>query len=166
MNDFIVTLNGKKKLTKILSGNTLIINGIEKQYDLSKVSDYCYLLKIGNKVYDVTTTKFNNDKYGFLIDGHYFETTVKTTLQEKASELALLKKKGNHHDQVKAPMPGMVVKVKKKIGDDVELGESLIVLEAMKMENDLRSPSSGKIKEIHVAEGNSVEKDFILITIE
>lgn len=165
MNDFVVSLNGKKKKIKIISDDALLIDGEKNNYELSKVSDYCYLLKIGNRVYDITTTKFNNDRYGLLIDGHYFETTVKTTLQEKASELSLLKKKGNHHDSIKAPMPGLVIKLKKNPGEEVEQGESIIILEAMKMENDLRAPSSGKVLEVFVKEGNSVEKDFVLLTI-
>ncbi len=165
MNDFVVSLNDKKKKIKILSGSTILIDGVEKNYDLSKVSDHCFLLKIGNRVYDITTSKFSSSRYGLLIDGHYFETTVKTTLQEKASELSLLKKKDNHHDSIKAPMPGLVVKLKKQVGELVEQGESVIILEAMKMENDLKAPSSGQILDIFVKEGNSVEKDFVLLTI-
>jgi biotin carboxyl carrier protein len=63
-------------------------------------------------------------------------------------------------------MPGMVLRLKKRVGDTVEMGESVVILEAMKMENDLRSPSSGIIKEVIVKEGVSVEKDSILLTIE
>ncbi|MGE5682959.1 MAG: acetyl-CoA carboxylase biotin carboxyl carrier protein subunit, partial [Bacillota bacterium] len=94
------------------------------------------------------------------------ETIVRTQLQEKANELQNIKNKQNHHDILRAPMPGMVLKLKKKVGDQVEIGESIVILEAMKMENDLRSPSSGVIKEVCVKEGNSVEKDCILLTIE
>ncbi|MFC2082111.1 biotin/lipoyl-containing protein, partial [Bacteroidota bacterium] len=83
-----------------------------------------------------------------------------------AKELLSNKKSARHHDIIKAPMPGLILKVKKNIGDDVEIGESVVILEAMKMENEIRSPVSGKIKEILVKEGISVEKDEIIISIE
>jgi biotin carboxyl carrier protein len=166
MSEYFVTLNGKKREIKVLDSNKISFDGKEFDYSLLKISDYSYLLKIGNKVYDITTTQFNSEKYGFLVDGHYFETIVRTRLQEKANELQNIKNKQNHHDVLRAPMPGMVLRLKKKVGDTVEMGESVVILEAMKMENDLRSPSSGIIKEVIVKEGVSVEKDSILLTIE
>lgn len=166
MNDFIVTLNGQKREICVIDEGTVRVAGKEVYYEVSKISDYSYLLKVGNKVYEITTTPLSNESYGFLVDGHYFETTVRTRLQEKARELQTLREKENHHDVLKAPMPGMVLKLKKKPGDTVEIGESVVILEAMKMENDLRSPSSGTIREICVVEGTSVEKDTVLLTIE
>jgi biotin carboxyl carrier protein len=67
---------------------------------------------------------------------------------------------------VKAPMPGLILKVRKKVGEQVELGESVIILEAMKMENDLKAPASGIITELKVTEGMPVEKNTLLFSIE
>ena len=72
----------------------------------------------------------------------------------------------HHHMNVKAPMPGLILKVRKKVGEQVELGESVIILEAMKMENDLKSPASGIITELKVTEGMPVEKNTLLFSIE
>ena len=63
-------------------------------------------------------------------------------------------------------MPGLLLKIKKKEGEHVEIGEPIIVLEAMKMENEIRSPSSGTVTEINFTEGSSVEKDAIILKIE
>jgi len=60
----------------------------------------------------------------------------------------------------------MILKVKKKIGDSVLQGDSLVILEAMKMENDIRTPVSGVINKIFVKEGTPVEKGMLLISIE
>ncbi|HEX2867976.1 MAG TPA: biotin/lipoyl-containing protein [Ignavibacteriales bacterium] len=165
MNEYVATLNGKKKTFKILDSGKLLYNEKEVEYSLLKVSEYSYLLKIGNKVYDITTTDLSQDKFGFLVDGHYFETVIRTKLQEKAQELQNIKNKENHHDLIKSPMPGMILKIKKQVGDKIEMGESVVILEAMKMENDLHAPSSGVVKEIFVKEGSSVEKDVVLLTI-
>lgn len=166
MNEYVSTIGTKKKNVIISEKNTVIVDQKEFPYTFSKISDNSYLLNIGNKVYDIAVHQLNNGKWGFLIDGHYFETTVRTTLQEKANELLNIKISKNHHDIIKAPMPGMIVKIKKNPGDSIEIGESVLILEAMKMENDMRAPSSGIIKEIFVKEGNSVEKDTILLSIE
>jgi biotin carboxyl carrier protein len=166
MNDFVVRVNSKVKQVKVVDFNIVIIDGKEIQVELSKINNYSYLLRVGNKVYEITTNKLNLEKYRIFIDGNYFETIVRTKLQEKAKELLSKKEKYAHHDIVKAPMPGLVLGIKKKVGDSVELGESLIVLEAMKMENDIRSPASGIIKEIFSKEGASVEKGESILKIE
>ena len=123
------------------------------------------MLKVGNKVYEITTTKISNEKYSFLLDGYYFETTVRTNLKEKAVEYLKNKKDLVHNDEVIAPMPGLIVKLKKRTGDEVKIGESLLTLEAMKMENDLRSPATGIIKSIYFKEGENVEKGATILII-
>jgi len=62
-------------------------------------------------------------------------------------------------------MPSRVVKILKEEGDSVELDEGVIVVEAMKMESELKAPSSGKIKEIRVSEGDAVESGTILVVL-
>lgn len=68
--------------------------------------------------------------------------------------------------QVLAPMPGKVVRVLVKPGDQVKARQGLVVVEAMKMENELRSPKDGRIVEVAVAEGMSVEAGRLLVVVE
>ena len=67
---------------------------------------------------------------------------------------------------IKAPMPGKVVKILVKIGDEVQQGSGLVVVEAMKMENELKSPKAGKVTELLVKEGQAVEGGAPLVTVE
>ncbi len=67
---------------------------------------------------------------------------------------------------VKAPMPGMIVKYEKKVGDTVNAGDTVVIIEAMKMENALPATASGTITTINFASGDSVAKDDVLATIE
>ncbi len=67
---------------------------------------------------------------------------------------------------VKAPMPGLVVRVEVSEGQVVEVGEGLVVVEAMKMENELRASSRGVVEHIHVSAGQRVEKGAPLVTIK
>nr|MCU0564148.1 acetyl-CoA carboxylase biotin carboxyl carrier protein subunit [Desulfobacterales bacterium] len=64
-----------------------------------------------------------------------------------------------------APMPGMIVKYVKAVGDKVKEGETLVVLEAMKMENALPSPASGTVKALNFGSGDSVKKGDVLAVV-
>ncbi|MFL5321124.1 MAG: biotin/lipoyl-containing protein [Myxococcaceae bacterium] len=67
---------------------------------------------------------------------------------------------------ITAPMPGKVVKVLVKVGDEVKEGQGLVVVEAMKMENELKSPKAGKVTELHCKEGQAVENMAKLVAVE
>ena len=67
--------------------------------------------------------------------------------------------------QIKAPMPGTIIKVSVKVGDAVKKGDVLCVLEAMKMENDIMAASDGVVASVEVAQGASVATDAVLITM-
>ena len=68
--------------------------------------------------------------------------------------------------ELKAPMPGLVLKIEVEVGQTIKEGDALVVLEAMKMENVLKSPADVVIKSIGVTEGNAVEKNEVLIEFE
>ena len=66
---------------------------------------------------------------------------------------------------IKAPMPGNIMKVNVKVGDAVKSGDVLVVLEAMKMENDICAASDGVVASVEVAQGATVETDAVLVTL-
>ena len=166
MNEFIVTINDRKHSVKMLGEGKVQIGEKIFNADVSGITNNAYVIRIDNSVYEITSNKLGNDRYGIIIDASYFDATVRTLLQETASELQKKKVKSQRHSNVKAPMPGLLLKLKKNVGDEVLLGESLFILEAMKMENELRSPASGIVKNIFFKEGQSVEKDSVILTIE
>lgn len=67
--------------------------------------------------------------------------------------------------RVDAPMPGKIVRVLVKVGDEVAEGQGLVVVEAMKMENELKSPKAGKVSELHAVEGAAVESGAKLVVV-
>ena len=67
---------------------------------------------------------------------------------------------------MKAPLPGTIVQVLVKEGQKVDKNEAVLVIEAMKMENDIVAPEAGTVKAIHVAQGDSVPVDALLVEIE
>lgn len=165
MTEFVVTINGLKKNVK-LEGNTAFVEDREYNFELKKLKSDLFLLKAGNRIFEIYSKKINEEKYSVTVNSRYFEILVRTSLQEKAARLIELKTESNHHSEIKSPMPGLILKVKKKNGEKVEAGEPVLILEAMKMENELRSPSGGKIREIFVKEGIAVEKGAVLFIVD
>ncbi len=72
---------------------------------------------------------------------------------------------GEGNIKVKAPMPGNIVDIKVSVGDKIEANSVVVVLEAMKMENEIVTPSSGTVVSVNVSKGSSVNTDDVLITI-
>jgi acetyl/propionyl-CoA carboxylase alpha subunit len=67
---------------------------------------------------------------------------------------------------LRAPMPGMVVKIEVAAGDSVAAGQGLVIMEAMKMENELKAEAGGRVRHVHVEAGQAVEKDQVLVEFE
>ncbi|MBP6458716.1 MAG: acetyl-CoA carboxylase biotin carboxyl carrier protein subunit [Crocinitomicaceae bacterium] len=88
------------------------------------------------------------------------------SLNSLIKELGLDKEKIKKLHQLKSPMPGRVIGIKVQIGDEIEVGDELLTLEAMKMENVLKSDGTGKVKSIDIALQEVVDKGKVLITFE
>lgn len=90
-------------------------------------------------------------------------------MDERTHHIRSLTAAGDHRktlDVLKAPMPGLVVRVPIKAGDAVAAGAGLVVLEAMKMENELKAPAAAIVKAVRVAPGEAVEKGQVLLEFE
>ena len=92
--------------------------------------------------------------------------TINVTVNGRRSAHAEAGAHGHGQANITAPMPGRVVRVLVEPGDEVAARQGLIVVEAMKMENELKAPRAGRVKEVSVAAGMSVEAGRILAVIE
>ncbi|MDO8550268.1 MAG: biotin/lipoyl-containing protein [Ignavibacteria bacterium] len=166
MNEFIVTIKEKKLRVAFTGDNKASVDGKEYNYSLSKLNNNTYKLFVDNKSFLITARKNGGSEFIVTLEGQVIETKVLSALKEKAANLIEAKAAKHSITIVKSPMPGMILKIKKKAGDEVMQGDSVLILEAMKMENDIRSPVSGKIKEVKIIEGQAVEKGISLLVIE
>ncbi len=110
--------------------------------------------------YNVEVDKFD-DKYDVSVRGEQYEFSV-------ADEREISLGGGQQESgevKVKAPMPGMVIDIKVNVGDTVSQNDNLLVLEAMKMQNDIKAPKDGEITKIAVEAGNSVNSGELLLII-
>lgn len=130
-----------------------------------------YSLIITGTSYEVfvrCTTKADEKEsqtYEIQIAGQRFEVKVE---DERVKKLAGLLRAGAHSGKaaIQAPMPGLVVGVPFESGTQITQGQTVVILEAMKMENDLASPITGIIKEIRVRKGQTVDQGEVLAVIE
>lgn len=166
MSKYVVRLNEKKNLIDVVDSEKIIINGESYNYKLLELSEDTYQLIIENKSFVISVKKLNEEEMAVYYNGKQYLSYVRTLLQEKASELLEQKEAKSHQKKITAPMPGLIVKIKKQVEEPVEKGETIMILEAMKMENEIKSPGKGVVKSIAVNEGMAVEKNAILFMIE
>jgi biotin carboxyl carrier protein len=164
-----ITVNGKAAIKTDLhiKGNNFegtlddkIISG-----NLIKINDYQFHLIHNNTSYNVDVMRVNHEEKTMTIkiNSVTFDLALKDKYDELLHSLGMDSQASKKVAEVRAPMPGMVLNLLVEEGAVVKKGDALIVLEAMKMENILKSPSDGTIKKITAIKGKAVEKNEILI---
>jgi biotin carboxyl carrier protein len=100
------------------------------------------------------------------LDGWTHELEVESDAVHRVAELGLAKGGTSTRIRVQSPMPGLVLALEVAEGDAVEEGQGILIIEAMKMENEIRAPKAGVIRELAVAAGDAVERDALLCVVE
>jgi acetyl/propionyl-CoA carboxylase alpha subunit len=103
--------------------------------------------------------------YTLWLDGHRFEVDALDERTRAIRELSGAAAGPVGPAPIVAPMPGLIVRVNAQVGDHVNAGQGLVVMEAMKMENELRAQAAGRVKSVLVAAGSVVEKGALLIEL-
>ena len=122
-------------------------------------------LLLGKDSWTVACQQLDNRRWALGAAGERFEVEVQDDRSKQIEALTGQERKAPVGGVVKAPMPGLVVRVEVTMGQAVAAGEGLVVVEAMKMENELRAPSTGVVAQIHVKAGDRVEKGAALVTL-
>jgi biotin carboxyl carrier protein len=132
--------------------------------DIVRTGDTWSIL-LGTRSYEVTIVEEAPGELAVSVEGQIVRVAaprVGTTARVRGREAET--RQGPQ--PVTAPMPGRIVKVLVKAGDMVAARQGLIVVEAMKMENELRSPKAGTVTEVRVTQGQSVEARAVLVVVE
>lgn len=115
---------------------------------------------------EIISSDFINRKYNIKVNGNLYQVDIATALDLLIKEMGISVGAGKIVNDIKAPMPGLILEVSVQTGQEVQENEPLLILEAMKMENTLFSPRAGIIKSISIEKGNAVEKGQLLIEFE
>jgi biotin carboxyl carrier protein len=149
---------------KELPSGALEVTSGGKKIDVDVVNASGTLsLRVDGHVVDLTT-EGTPPELGVIASGHRGYVRVESDRQ-RAAAAAAKHGGGGVDDLVRSPMPGRVVRVLVAVGDEVAVGQPLVVIEAMKMENELKSKRAGKVVEVLVAQGAAVEGNAKLLRL-
>ena len=164
---YIVDLNGERREVEIAGGEATIDGDVIAAHLEDLDGTPVRLVTIGNEVHRVVARRGAvRGSYTLWVDGHRFEGEALDERTRAIRDITAAASKSTGPAPVVAPMPGLIVRVSVSVGDDVEAGQALVVMEAMKMENELRSSASGKVRAVHVAPGRTVEKGTVLVELD
>ena len=125
------------------------------------------LLTSGNTLHRVMVRRGEGrGRYSLWVDGYRFETEALDERTRAIRALSAATAGVAGPAPLVAPMPGLVTKLLVAAGDQVQPGQGLVVMEAMKMENELRAPAGGTVRTIRVTPGTAVEKGAVLVELE
>jgi biotin carboxyl carrier protein len=164
-----ITINGKNTLKTELDFNGSKVSGISNgkaiEADILNTGHQQYHLLLNNQSYNIELVKadYAEKKLVVKVNGKKYTLDVKDKYDELLHNLGLDNIAAKKINDIKAPMPGMVLNILVSEGQEVKKGDSLLVLEAMKMENVLKSPTDGVIKKVVATKGTAVEKNQLLI---
>jgi biotin carboxyl carrier protein len=139
-----------------------IIN--DRKYDLrvTRPEEGAYLIFFGNQVFEARVSAEGANALRIKLRDRFFTATI---IDRKHRRAAMdHSQEGRQH--LLAPMPGKVVRVLLSAGDDVAAGQGVVVVEAMKMQNEIKSPKAGRIIEVRVSEGATVNSNQVLAVVE
>lgn len=139
-----------------------------QNFDFVKEQDGSFHILKNNKAYraEIVDTNFAKKTFTIKVNGNSYEVKLEDHFDQLVNQLGLSVVNTQKASDVKAPMPGLVLGVSVEVGQEVKEGEGLLILEAMKMENVIKSAGDGLVKAIHTEQGKAVEKGQLLIEIE
>ncbi len=155
--------------TKINNSKTLDISRDEVS-DLDIVSNEAnkfHILK-DHKSYDaeIITKDLESKTYNVKVNNNTYTVSIEDDLDQLINKMGFELSASSHVNSIKAPMPGLILEIEVSVGQEIKENDTLLILEAMKMENVIVSPRDGVIKAISVEKGDAVEKNQLLIEFE
>jgi biotin carboxyl carrier protein len=154
---FLLDVNASQYTFQLIDADNITLND-------SEVNNQIILYNNKSKLVSVKGVNHELKRYQIQIDGRIYHVQISDEVDQQILTMNLKSKRSNQLKELRAPMPGLVRQVNVQVGDQVDAGDSLFILEAMKMENLLKSPVNGKVSDVFVKPGESVEKNQILLS--
>lgn len=163
-----LTVNEKHSFNIEQKNEKTFIDAKKLDFDLKQIRDNIFHILHKNKSYTAELVSINQQekKAKVKINGNEYNVSLQDKYAKLLETMGMNKSTKNSISALKAPMPGMVLDILIKVGDQVDKGDSLLILEAMKMENIIKSSSTEIIKSIEIEKGSTVEKDQLLLTFQ
>ncbi len=143
-----------------------LLNGEEQPFQLEKIGDFRFLMILDHKTHIIEVVEATENGLTVKVNGKETTATYKTHISQMLESLGMSIQSAERVNEVRAPMPGAILDVLCKPGDEVKKGDSLLILEAMKMENVIKSSGEGIVDVVHIIKGQNVDKNHVLISFK
>jgi len=160
-----IEIAGKKRrveLTQAGARSIWTIDGQRLEADATALSPGIYSILINGKSFDVRVERLGS-QLRVIAGGREFSVLLQDEREWRRNRAGSVEAEGRQ--QVLAPMPGKIVRVLVSAGDSVRAGQGLLVVEAMKMQNEIRAPKSGTIDRVRVVEGQTVNAGEVVVIV-
>ena len=141
------------------------IAGRRPELDLVKLSTYSYSLLLDGRSHHLSIRP-DRDGYLVILRQQTYHIRLHSELHRTIEKLGMKGATSSGGGQITAPISGRISEVYVKEGDEVAAGDRLLILEAMKMENEISAPQAGTVLDVHVAPGQAVEQGALLVRLE
>lgn len=162
-----IKINDKQNFDLEISKDTILINNNEFHIDSAPLPNGGFSILAGGKSYVAYVESIDQAKktMTLTINNNLYTIEIKEPIDLLLSKMGLDMTKMQKVEPIKAPMPGLILKILVSEGQAIKKGEPVLILEAMKMENVFKAASDAVVKSIKVSEQNAVEKGQILIEL-
>ncbi len=143
----------------------LRVNSKKQDIEIIDDNDGFTYVKFKNRKFPVEVMEKNQNKYVIMINGVTYNFTVETPLSYQRKQIIEKTMKKSKTGLITAPMPGKIVEVFAEENAIINEGDVVLILEAMKMQNEILSTISGVVKKINIKQGDNVNKDDVLVEI-
>lgn len=158
-------VNGETFEIEINQDGRVLVNGQERAIDFRELRvGELYSLLVDNLSFEGVVDE-RDDIFHVLLAGDLYEVEVTDERSRRLQSAFMAFGDSGGEAVVRAPMPGLIARVPISEGQEVAQGDTVVILESMKMENELKAPRAGVVHHIHVAPGDSVEQNKALVTI-
>jgi biotin carboxyl carrier protein len=162
---YVTTIANHDFIVEIIDEQHVIVDGVNYHVDFDAVSDQpVYSLLVDGESYEAYVYQ-REDGWEVLLHGAQYPAIVEDERERRlrAAARGTVAQRGEYH--LKAPMPGLVVSIPVEPGQEIQEGDVLVILESMKMQNELKSPRSGKVTRILVSTGDRVDQRQTLVSV-
>ncbi len=161
-----IQINDGEKIALEKVGPDLLIDGQKSTKEVIKLDENNFKVFGEKTIFHVQILEKNGNHLIMSVNGKEISMSATSHIDRVLEKLGMDTSSSSSASDIKAPMPGTILALNVEVGATVAKGDSLLILEAMKMENVIKSSGDGTISSIHVKQGDNVEKNQLLISME
>jgi len=165
---YTISLSGNTYTVEVISKNQLKINGEVVDFEVRKEKNKVYVITYNDHSYFVLIKRYDAllKEMEIQVEQQIFQLKVRDDIDDLLDKLGIDYSDMFKVSELKAPMPGLVLDILVEAGQEVKKGDNLLVISAMKMENNIKSPVDAVVKEVKVDKNIAVNKNQVLVEFE